>query len=659
MSRYLDLFVSEARQHVQDAEREITRMAEGAADTEGLNALFRHFHSLKGMAASMGFQEIARLSHAIEDLFDEIRKEPEKPPHPGVTDLVVEGLDVISDFIEKASAGEKDFPAREDLIAKVKQAASEYGKTPSLTPREGDRRSVESEKAPSGRMDEAPDPPPSSRAPAARATAYRCRLHINPEADLPAARAALALRHIESLGVILTTTPPRETLGKSPFDGVLTVLLSSGLSRERLTSGLEGLLDVASYSVSEEILPTDEVKREGGVREAEQGLPSTIRIPTASLDHFLDTLGELITWRGSLSASLKSNDLKNAAESHDRLSRAIDRLRNEVMSIRLLPFDHIVPHLNQTVRTLARQTGKRVAIQISGTEVALDRAVLEEILDPLNHILRNAVDHGIELADDRLAAGKEATGRVFIAVSRAGDRVRIRIEDDGAGMDTDAIARTAVDGGFLSAEEASSLRPQELLMLTTIPGFSTSLTTTELSGRGVGMDVVRTRIEKLGGHIDLQSIRGAGVTVLLDLPLTVAVIDAFLVEAGGSVFAVPASVASRTILASRASVRRSRTGFYLEDAGALLHAFRPDEALGLRPASGELPPRFPVILFRTESSTGALAVDAIIERRELVVKPLGSPLDHLREYSGAALLDDGRIALILDVANLHRQVVQP
>lgn len=653
MSRYLDLFVSEARQHLQEAEAEISRLASGGSDAEGLNALYRHFHSLKGMAASMGYQEIAALSHAIEDLFDEIRKDARRAARPGVADLVLQGLDIISTLVERAASGEKEFPKQEALIAQVAQMAA----------------AMKQESAPVSPAAFATKPAPKA-SPGADAVeskaaesavssnVFRCRLQINPDADLPAARAALALRQMETFGTILTSTPPREGLGRGPFDGSLTILLSTRAPREKIVAGLEGLLDVSSYSLTEELLPTEAAagKKDAGLKDAEAGLPSTIRIPTISLDHFLDTLGELITWRGSLGAALKSRDLHVAAESHERLAGAIDRLRQEVMEIRLLPFEHIVPHLNQSVRALARQTGKKVALQISGTEVSLDRAVLEEILDPLNHILRNAVDHGIETPAERSAAFKDPTGRIFIAVSREGDRVRLKVEDDGHGMDPEAIRRAAIDGGFISAAEAGALSAADVLLLTTIPGFSTMQAPTELSGRGVGMDVVRTRIEKLGGHMDLRSQKGTGLTILLDLPLTVAVIDAFLVDVSGSVFAVPASVAYRTMLASRDVVRRTRNGFYLDEGGTLLHAFRPDEALGLAPDGRELARRFPVLLFRTETSHGALAVDAVLERRELVVKPLGKPLEHLREYSGAALLDDGRIALILDVPNLYRQV---
>jgi two-component system chemotaxis sensor kinase CheA len=219
-------------------------------------------------------------------------------------------------------------------------------------------------------------------------------------------------------------------------------------------------------------------------------------------------------------------------------------------------------------------------------------------------------------------------------------------------MDTDVILREAVQQGFISPTQAVPLSTEEILMLTTIPGFSTSHSPTEISGRGVGMDVVRTRIERLNGRVVLQSRPGRGLTVLMDLPLTVAVIEAFIVEASGAVFAVPASVAERTLLASAATVKRSRSGFFLEEGETLLPAFRPDEALGMIRGERELPGTFPALVFSAADVRGALAVDAIVGRRELVVKPLGSPLEQLREYSGAALLDDGRIALILDVANL-------
>lgn len=649
MSRYLDLFVSEARQHLQEAEKEIARLGPdgGAEGEEALNNLFRHFHSLKGMAASMGFEEIATLSHAVEDLLDEIRKEPARGARPGVGEVVLEAFDAVSTLVEQVSSGATQLPSHGELVERVKQVAAELGipAPPDGPPEPPAPEEVE----PTGT-----EPPATTAGPSKKTVVvFRCRLQIDPAADLPAARAALVLRRLEAVGTILTSTPPLENLGQEPFDGTITVLVSTSAPRTRLAACIEELIDVSSYSITEELLPSVAAPGKGAaLRETEAGLPSTIRIPTVSLDHFLDTLGELITWRGSLGAALRMGDVESAAERHTRLSRAVDRLREEVMAIRLLPFEHIVPHLNQSVRALSRQTGKRVSLQISGTDVALDRAVLEEILDPLNHLLRNAVDHGIELPVERSTLGKDATGRIMLAVSRHGDRVGIRLEDDGRGMDSEIIARTAERLGFITPVQAAGLSAEEILMLTTVPGFSTAKAPTELSGRGVGMDVVRTRLEKLGGRMSLESRPGHGLTVSLDLPLTVAVIDAFLVSSGGLIFAVPSSAATRTMLATSAALRRDRSATFLEEQGSLIPTLRPDEALGFGSGSRPFPDQFPVLMVEAAGIRSALAVDAILERRELVVKPLGSPLDHLREYSGAALLDDGRITLILDVANL-------
>jgi two-component system chemotaxis sensor kinase CheA len=671
MSRYLDLFISEARQHIKEAEAEIAKFSPATTpEAESLNNLFRHFHSIKGMTASMGFAEISTLSHAVEDLFEEIREDARLGARPGIADLVLEALDSLSSMVQAASAGEQSFSTVDGLVARIKEAVGEFSSNP---PGDSSPPPDPPQQAPSTIDSSAPDRIGEDRAPESAqpgadstesptgqqalsqgtVTVYRCKLQLDPEAQLPGARAALVLRRMESMGEVLTSTPSPEELRTGSFQGTLTVLISTRQPRSKLAADIEELLDVSSYSITEELLPTELPAREDPrQRESESGLPSTIRIPTASLDHFLDTLGELITWRGSLGAAVKAGDLAAVSESHMRLSRAVDQLREEVMAIRLLPFEHIVPQLNQGVRSLTRQTGKKVALQISGTDVSLDRAVLEEILDPLNHLLRNAVDHGVELPEDRIARGKDRTGRILLAVSRAGDRVHIRLEDDGRGMDTRQILDESLKRGFITAAEAEELSPHDILMLTTIPGFSTAKRATEISGRGVGMDVVRTRIEKLDGRIKLESRHGHGLTVVLDLPLTVAVIDAFIIESAGSIFAVPSSVAMRAQLVSGKDFKETRGGLFLDEGGCLIPAYRPEELLELTDKPRPLPFRLPVLLFSNGNSRAALAVDAIHERRELVVKPLGTPLEHLREYSGAALLDDGTIALILDLPNL-------
>jgi chemotaxis protein histidine kinase CheA len=312
------------------------------------------------------------------------------------------------------------------------------------------------------------------------------------------------------------------------------------------------------------------------------------------------------------------------------------------MTLRLIPFEHITPRLTRAVRELCRATGRRAALHIGGAQVSLDRSVLEEMVDPLLHILRNAVDHGIRPAEERAAAGKPATGSIRLEVTRVSDGVQIVVEDDGEGMDVDAIRRAAVERGFRTAARIEALDDDAILMLTTIPGFSTARQVSEVSGRGVGMDIVRTRVEAMRGHMTIRSRRGVGTRIELRLPLSVAILDAFLVESAAGVFAVPAASVTEVRALAAAPAARAGDGTVTE----LDDVLRAD---GSRSPRGR---ECPVLTWQSGYSRGALAVDRVLGRQDVVVRPLGPPLERLRRYSGAALLDDGQLALVLDLANL-------
>jgi len=295
-----------------------------------------------------------------------------------------------------------------------------------------------------------------------------------------------------------------------------------------------------------------------------------------------------------------------------------------------------------------------VSLLIEGGEVSVDRSVLEEIIDPLNHILRNAVDHGIENPEDRAALGKPEKGSIRLEVARSGDTVTIAVQDDGRGMDAEAIRRTALAGGFVDRERLAAMDDGAVLLLTTIPGFSTARDVTDISGRGVGMDVVRTRIEALHGHMNIRSTPGRGTCITLVLPLSVAVIDAFLVRAGASVFAVPARSVARVDVVAASRVRSTLTGRYLV-SGADDETPAPVSSLSESLGSAGGPsaePQVSILAYQVNGTHGRLMVDRVLERRELVVRPLGPPLERLRKYSGAALLDDGGVALVLDLGNI-------
>jgi two-component system chemotaxis sensor kinase CheA len=379
-----------------------------------------------------------------------------------------------------------------------------------------------------------------------------------------------------------------------------------------------------------------------------------VRIPARSLDRFLDTIGELIVQRGRLSGLLKGRSDRAVDLALERLRGLVDRLYGDVMGLRMIPFETIAHRFTRSVRELADSQRKKVALRIAGREVLLDRSMLDELIDPINHVLRNAVDHGIESPAERRAAGKSEGASISISLERAGDSVTIRIKDDGRGMDPEWIRQAALRKGFITSEAAELIGDSGALMLTTIPGFSTTDRVTDVSGRGVGMDVVRTRVETLGGRLALHSPPGAGLTVEMRLPLTIVVVQAFMVEAGNRRWAVPLSSVRRTLEITAETVERSGDRCWTVVGGERVLLYDLAATLGLGEASISFSQPRHALLASEAGRSVVFTVERIVGRREIVVKPLRRPLEELRGYSGATILDDGGIGLILDLLGLAR-----
>lgn len=630
MRKYLDLFVAEAQEHIQGASHEMSRLATGRNPAECLNALFRHFHSIKGMAASMGFQEIGHLSHAGEDLFERLRQGADLPREE-VSDVVMEMLDALVVMVAEAAQRGPGAPLSHDARALLERARA-------LAPASGAS--------------------PAPTAAPAGGRVLQCVIGIDPGADMPAARA-MVLRRLEEVGTIVGTSPPRERFSEPGFDGEMLVHLATDRPQADVLAAAAGVPDLKVFELAETTVR--DARRAARAAEAPPpAIPESggsVRVSTSALDRFLDAISEMVTCRAALAEAVRALPSAPAQAALDDLTSSIHRLREQVMALRLIPFEHITPRLTRAVRELCRATGRRAALHIGGADVALDRSVLEEMLDPLLHILRNAVDHGIRPPEERAAAGKPANGSIRLELTRVGDGVRIVVEDDGEGMDADAIRQAAQERGFRTPEQLSELDDEAVLMLTTIPGFSTARQVTEVSGRGVGMDIVRTRVEAMRGHMSIRSRRGVGTRIELRLPLTVAILDAFLVESKAGVFAVPAACVLGVQIVERDQLRRgARAAVMCAGSGPEAPAPSPlvdlDEALQAGGEPDTRPAQFQVLSFHSERARGALAVDRVLGRQDVVVRPLGPPLERLRRYSGAALLDNGRLALVLDLTNL-------
>jgi two-component system, chemotaxis family, sensor kinase CheA len=381
------------------------------------------------------------------------------------------------------------------------------------------------------------------------------------------------------------------------------------------------------------------------------GEASSVRVRTELLDHLINLTGELVTNKHRLlniGRELGSAPLNEAVSETAKLLRA---LHDEVMKVRLMPFDGICDRFQRSVRTLAKKNGKDLHFELEGRDIGLDRGILEQLIDPLNHILRNAVDHGMEGSAERAAAGKPAKGLIKLSVSQDRDRVLITVSDDGRGMDPQSMIAAALKKGVITPEEAALLQPRQALMLACIPGFSTAKEVTDLSGRGVGMDAVNTSIQKLGGTLSIESEPGVGTSFTLRVPMTIAIIHALVVQCGALKGAVPVTSVLRTVELRREQVETvgKRQVFYLGD--------EPIPLLSLNRILGIPLGRFPdgiLPLFVTEAKGRrvGIVVDRMLGQHELFIKPLGRPLSKLGGVAGGATLGDGEIVTVLDLADL-------
>ena len=378
---------------------------------------------------------------------------------------------------------------------------------------------------------------------------------------------------------------------------------------------------------------------------------STVRVNSKVLDHLVNLTGELITNKHRLLNIGQELDSPALNEALSRAAKLLRALHDEVMKVRLMPFDAICDRLKRSVRALAKKSGKDLVFEVEGRDIGLDRGILERLADPLNHILRNAVDHGLEDGDQRLAAGKPAQGKIRLRVSRDRDRVLVTVSDDGRGMEPQSMIDAALAKGLLAPEEAELLTPRQALMLACIPGFSTAKQVSELSGRGVGMDAVNATIRKLGGSLGIDSEPGKGSSFTLRLPMTIAIIHALIVQCGSFKVAIPVSVVQRSMELRREELEMlgKRRVFRLE--GEAIPLLSLNHMLGVPHARLR---RGFMSLFVTEAKGRRIGVvvDRLLGQHELFVKPLGRPLSKLAGVEGAATLGDGEIVTILNVAEL-------
>ncbi|HYH99985.1 chemotaxis protein CheA [Hyalangium sp.] len=686
MSRYLGLFVTEASEHLESLGRDLVQLEkEGGA--AAVDSMFRHAHSVKGMASSMGFEPIATLAHRVEDLVDAVRQDASRLNRE-LVDLLLASTDTLLSQVRSVAENKPPEEASTLLSQLSARVSALTGQAPAPTrvmnatalrntpvpvrpPDPGAPAPAPSTATPVPLRGGAPSP--SSGAPPAPGAAppkgevrldagpqsrWAVKVRVVPTCQVPGVRAFLVHKRLSGLGMLSELRPALEDLkaGRIP-DGLIQCEVETSAGEQGIQGALRNVSEVELVSIKPVITapppapvpaPSSEASRAPG-----EAAPRTVRVRTELLDYFLDTVGELMLATARLrevGKELPENVRPPLEEGVYRLHALVKDLHDKVMSARMTPLSLITDRLPRAARDIARKRGREVDLVITGAEIELDRAILDDLADPMLHILRNCIDHGLESPEERAAAGKIPKGKVQVSVRRARDRVVIEVEDDGRGMSAEKLKAAAVTRGSITAEAAARLSDREAFMLACLPGVSTAKDVSEISGRGVGMDAVKRVVENVGGTLEIDSEKGKGTRFTLRLPLTVAVVHLLLVEVGDEVFGLPIAKVVGAQEANADELSRSRDTALLPHGNTLLPVHALDQLVGL-PAPERRGVR-PFVVMEGDTGKVALAVDRLLGQEEVVLKPLSRPLDLLPGLSGVTILGSGRPVFILDVPRL-------
>jgi len=679
LSKYKNLFITESREHLEELTDNLLALENNPSEKTVMDEIFRHAHSIKGMASSMGYDIVEVLSHTMEDAMDVYRRGKAEITPEAIDELLAarDSLDVMVNRIEHEE--NPDFREGREAIERLKDWCRNNmphfeDRSKPLPPSPDERPGKEEEEAdrfglfdgevvPPGEAREMPSVPdrPDRHLKGGDSTGksgWFITIKFKGETQAPAARAFLALKRIESLGEY-TSQPSADEIKAGNFSGHLKVELETKSGIKQIREVLDGLTGVDQYQVEplypyENIPVYDEPETEPGQAAlASAELPRTVRVSTRVLDNFVNMVGELLTVKSRLRDLAKKTGDNELDLRLDRLEGIIHELHSQVMDVRMMPLQMITSFLPRTVRDLARTSAKEVELVITGEDIELDRAILERLNDPLLHILRNSVDHGVEYPAERENLGKPRKGKISISAFREKDMIVIEIADDGKGIDTEAVKETAIAKGVIDAETAENLSHDDTLMLICMPGFSTSESVSFISGRGVGMDVVKSTIEDLGGQLRIHSQLGTGTRITLHLPRTVSILNVLLIEAGDEMFAVPIAKLLRTVEISPGDIRESQGGkmVMVEDEPMPLYSIR--EMMGKE--QGEPEGDFlPALVIDHGRKPFVVTVDSFMGQEEAFIRPLGRPLLRVEGLSGVMTRGDGHPVFVLDIPNLRR-----
>jgi two-component system chemotaxis sensor kinase CheA len=652
-SRYVTLFVSEATEHLDALSKDVVRL-EKEPSADAIDSAFRHAHSVKGMTASMGLEATMALAHRLEDLLDAVRVAPLRFDK-ALADLVLQAVDALQAHVKAISAAQP-VPVVTTLVDALHEALRQF--------------------APAPPPDAAPAPTgaPTSSQPAATTPQaapsdsslpprFSLALRVSTASNQPGVRGFLAYKRLSTLGNVFALTPSLEDIKAGRLQrGLILLELETEQPREAVKKTLATVADVEleSIEVVAHASPTQPAVEKHGELEPRpvgQEPARTVRVRTELMDEFLDAAGELLLATArvrEVGKGLPEVLRPPLDEAIDRLHGLVRSLHGKVMTARMTPLDIITNRLPRAARDIARRRGRDIELVITGADTELDRAIVDELNDPVLHLLRNAIDHGVEPPEERRMRGKPARATVQVNVRRERDRVVLEVRDDGRGMDVERLKASALERGLITADSARLLSERDALALCCLPGVSTAATVTDISGRGVGMDAVKRAVESVGGVLDIESTKGVGTTFRLALPLTVAMVNLLLVGVGDDVYGLPITKVLG-VVETRHDTLASSQNVPVLHFGQHVVPVRELAALLEVPGLLERPDVPPFVVVEGDDGRVALRVDRLLGQEEVVLKALSRPLDLLPGLAGVTILGNGRPVFILDVARLERR----
>lgn len=680
VNQYLEIFLDETKEHLENLNAQILKLEQEPEDVDTINEIFRAAHSLKGMAGTMGYKRMQNLTHDMENVFSEIRSGNMKV-NSNLIDTLFQCLDALEEYTnniqETADEGTND---NQPLIAQLAEFLGNEGKTKETQKAE---KKEEKASAESGsdkkwlniKLDDS-ERTVLSKAKEEGKNIYGLTIYIQENCLLKAARAFLVYKAVEEKAEIMVCNPPAQDIEDEKFELDFSLIVISDdsldniLASARNVSEIEKVLgDVYEFEPAKEeektaALQTQTTAKETAVaaQQAKGGekkavskpvVNRTVRVDIEKLDVLMNLVSELIIAKNSLVSASTSEGSGNAGfnEQIEYLESVTTNLHESVMKVRMVPIESVVSKFPRMIRDLSKKLDKKMELYMSGEETELDRTVVDEIGDPLMHLLRNAADHGLESADVRAKLGKPEVGSIFLDAYQDGNNVVIEVRDDGAGINVEAVKKTAIERGVITPEQGESMSEKDIINLLFHAGFSTAKKISDVSGRGVGLDVVKSKIESLSGEVEVKSKMGEGSTWTIRLPLTLAIIQALMVIVGGEKYAISLGSIQTIEDISPSEIKYVQNKEVINLRGTVIPLIRLSKELDIESSKAPDENMVVVIVKKGEKLAG-LVIDELMGQQEIVIKSLGKYISKCKIISGATILGDGEVALILDANTL-------